>query len=194
MKRELEKLRHARSAKNYPNIKLNEDEHVVVFMIRSFLGLIGLWFGGAVCLIATIVVAVLITTDGFFADSLLGAFGGKKIIWGAFLVVFALVIVMTLISTYVYVGNTMYVTNQRAIQNIRTSLFSNSTNVIELERIEDVSFHKNGFFGSIFNIGTLRMSTVGDETTYTFQMLDTPTDEVETISKLVRESHQKRAK
>ena len=194
MKRELEKLRHARSAKNYPNIKLNEDEHVVVFMKRSFLGLIGLWLGGAICLIASIVVAVMITSDSFFSDSLLGAFGGKRIIWGAFLVIFVLIVVMTLVSTYVYMGNSMYVTNQRAIQNIRTSLFSNSTNVIELERIEDVSFHQNGFFGSIFNIGTLRMSTVGDETTYTFQMLDTPTDEVETISKLVRESHKRQAR
>ena len=88
----------------------------------------------------------------------------------------------------------MYITNHRAIQNIRTSIFNTSTNVIELERIEDVSFHQKGFFGAIFNIGTLRMSTVGDETTYTFEMLDTPTDEVETISKLVRDSHKKHDK
>ena len=34
------------------------------------------------------------------------------------------------------------------------------------------------------------MSTVGDETTYTFSMLDTPRDEVETISQLVYATHQ----
>jgi hypothetical protein len=145
-------------------------------------------------LIATLIIAVWVTHDSFFSGSLLGAFGGAKVLWGVFFIVFALVIIMTLISTYVYVGNKMYVTNQRAIQNIRTSIFNTSTNVIELERIEDVSFHQKGFFGAIFNIGTLRMSTVGDETTYTFEMLDTPTDEVETISKLVRASHQKHAK
>ena len=194
MKKELVKLRHARSTKDFPNIKLDEDEHVVVSMKRSFLGLIGLWLGGAICLIATLIIAVWVTHDSFFSGSLLGAFGGAKILWGVFFIVFALIIIMTLISTYVYVGNKMYVTNQRAIQNIRTSIFNTSTNVIELERIEDVSFHQKGFFGAIFNIGTLRMSTVGDETTYTFEMLDTPTDEVETISKLVRASHQKHAK
>ena len=191
MKRELAKLRHDRSAKDFPNIKLGEDEHVVISMRRSFLGLIGLWLGGAVCLIATIVVAVMVTNDSFFSGSVLGALGGAKTLWFAFFIVFLLIVALTAISTYVYVGNKMYVTNHRAIQEIRTSLFNTSMNVIELQRIEDVSFRQEGFFGAIFNIGTLRMSTVGDETTYTFPMLDTPTDEVETISQLVRDSHKK---
>ena len=193
MKRELEKLRHARSAKDFPNIKLDEDEHVVLSVKRSFLGLIGLWLGGAICLIATIVIAAIVANDSFFSDYLLGAFGGSSLIWAIFFVIFVAIVVMTFISTYIYCGNKMYITNQRAIQHIRTSIFNTSTNIIELERIEDVSFHQKGIFGSIFNIGTLRMSTVGDETTYTFEMLDTPTDEVETISKLVRASHKKHA-
>lgn len=189
MKQELEKLRHARSAKDYPNIKLDDDEHVVLSMKRSFLGLIGLWLGSAVCIIFMIIFAVMMLSDNSLANPILKALGGAGLIWGIFIIVVILVIIMTMISTYVYVGNKMYITNHRAIQEIRTSLFNTSMNVIELQRVEDVSFHKKGIIGSIFNIGTLRMSTVGDETTYTFQMLDTPTDEVETISKLVRDSH-----
>jgi len=194
MKRDLEKLRHARSAKDFPNIKLDENEHVVVYMKRSFLGLIGLWLVGAIALIATIVFAAMILNDTSLSSGFIAPIVSKKLIWSAFLVVFVMIILMTLVSTYVYVGNKMYVTNLRAIQVIRTSIFNTSTNVIELQRIEDVSFHQKGFFNSIFNIGTLRMSTVGDETTYTFQMLDTPTDEVETISKLVRDSHERHRK
>ena len=36
-------------------------------------------------------------------------------------------------------------------------------------------------------MGVLRMSTVGDETTYTLKYVDTPHDEVKTISHLVYE-------
>ena len=194
MKRELEKLRHARSAKDFPNIKLDEDEHVVLSIKRSFLGLIGIWLSGALCLIAAIVIAVWITNDHFFATTLFGNLGGTGVLWLIFIAVFILIVSMSAISTYVYKDNKMYITNRRAIQNIRVSLFDSSTNVIELERIEDVSFHQQGIIGAVFNIGTLRMSTVGDETTYTFNMLDTPTDEVETISKLVRDSHARKAK
>ena len=37
----------------------------------------------------------------------------------------------------------------------------------------------------MFSVGTLRMSTIGSETTYTFEHVDTPTDELETITHLV---------
>ena len=66
-----------------------------------------------------------------------------------------------------------------------SGLFTRSSNVIELSRIEDVSFKQNGFFDYIFRIGTIRMSTVGDETTYTFPFVDTPTDEVNLIAHLI---------
>ncbi|MBQ6605362.1 hypothetical protein IJH66_00005, partial [Candidatus Saccharibacteria bacterium] len=52
-------------------------------------------------------------------------------------------------------------------------------------RIEDVSFKQSGIFDYLFKIGTIRMSTVGDETTYTFPFVDTPTDEVEMIAHLI---------
>ena len=195
MKKELEKLRHARSAKDSPNIDLNEDEHVVLSMTRTKLGLIGIWlFASVVIILLTMLLVVVAnnpTVSGF-----LDAVGSEstKYLYILIGLAYFIIILATIVSHIVYRDNKMYITNKRAIQQIRTSLFSNSTNVIELERIEDVSFHQNGFFGSIFNIGTLRMSTVGDETTYTFQMLDTPTDEVETISKLVRESHKRQAR
>ena len=54
MKKELEKLRHARSAKDFPNIDLEEDEHVVVAMTRTKLGLLGIWLFAAIVIILII--------------------------------------------------------------------------------------------------------------------------------------------
>ena len=58
-------------------------------------------------------------------------------------------------------------------------------NVIDLVSVEDVSFKQAGLFEHLFEVGTLRMSTIGDETTYIFKYLDTPTDELETITHYV---------
>ena len=106
----------------------------------------------------------------------------------AVLAIYAIVIFGGFVTHSIYNQNQLYITNYRAIQKTRTSLFANSTNVIKLSRIEDVSYRQKSLFDHIFKIGTLRMSTVGDETTYTFTWLDTPNDEVNTISHLVYEN------
>lgn len=195
MKAELEKLRHARSAKDFPNIKLNEDEHVELSIKRSLLGVIAIWLISAICIIAITTILIIIFNDQNvknMVEKLPGSARNSMYIIIAVIYILALLIPFVLNS--IYKSNTMLITNQRAIQVIRSSLFNTSTNIIELQKIEDVSFHKNGVLDTIFNIGTLRMSTVGDETTYTFTMLDTPHDEVERISELVKASHHRKAR
>lgn len=183
-------MRHARSAKDFPNIDLEEDEHVVLSMTRTKLGLLGIWLFTAIIYILLTTILIVIgnnpTVSGF-----LDAVGSEsaKYLYIIVGLAYFIIAMVAIVSHVVYRDNKMYVTNKRAIQTIRTSLFSGSTNVIELQRIEDVSFKQQGFFDTIFNIGTLRMSTVGDETTYVFELLDTPHDEVATISKLVSDSH-----
>lgn len=185
-------MRHARSAKDFPNIDLNEDEHVVLSMTRTKLGLIGIWlFASVVIILLTMLLVVVAnnpTVSGF-----LDAVGSEstKYLYILIGLAYFIIILATIVSHIVYRDNKMYITNKRAIQQIRTSLFSGSTNIIDLQRIEDVSFHQKGFFDTVFNVGTLRMATVGEETTYTFPLLDTPHDEVALISKLVTESHRK---
>ena len=92
---------------------------------------------------------------------------------------------MASISTKVYKGNRLYVTNKRLIHYEQTSLTAKSVNTIDLVSVEDVSFKQKGLIDQIFQLGSLRMSTVGDETTYTFKYAAKPTDEIETISYLI---------
>lgn len=198
MKKELEKLRQARSAKNaqsakkFPNIDLQEDEHIVLSMTRTKLGLLGIWLFTAIIIILLSTILVVVANNSFVID-FLNMVGSESTRYLYIIVGLAyFIIIMTaIVSHIVYYDNKMFVTNKRAIQQIRTSLFSGSMNIIDLQRIEDVSFKQNGFFDTVFNVGTLRMATVGDETTYTFELLDTPHDEVAIISKLVTDSHRK---
>ena len=195
MKADLEKLRHARSAKDFPNIKLNDDEHVELSIRRSMLGIIAIWLISAILIVAITTILIIVLSDPNvkgMIDRLQDS--ARNSLYVIIAIVYILALLIPFVLHIIYKSNTMVITNQRAIQVIRTSLFNTSTNIIELQRIEDVSFRKNGVIDTIFNIGTLRMSTVGDETTYTFTMLDTPHDEVERISELVKASHHRKAR
>jgi hypothetical protein len=184
MKNELLKLRHARSKKDFPNIKLEENEYVVLKIKRSSVVPILVWAGvilSAIFFIALNILVSRINSNPFFTlDAASKGFFSIVID-----VVFGVVIIAALIGMHVYSSNRLFVTNKRIIQQSQTSLFSSSTNVIDLVSIEDVSFKQSGIWEHLIKVGTLRMSTIGEETTYTFKYVDTPIDELEIITHLV---------
>ena len=184
MKNELLKLRHARSKKDFPNIKLEENEYVVLKIKRSSVVPILVCAGvilSAIFFIALNILVSRINSNPFFTlDAASKGFFSIVID-----VVFGVVIIAALIGMHVYSSNRLFVTNKRIIQQSQTSLFSSSTNVIDLVSIEDVSFKQSGIWEHLIKVGTLRMSTIGEETTYTFKYVDTPIDELEIITHLV---------
>ena len=88
----------------------------------------------------------------------------------------------------VYRGNRLYVTNKRVIQMVMKAPLATSLNMIDLPSIEDASFHQAGVMQKLFRYGTLRLSTVGDETTYTFTHSDITPEELKAVSKLITEA------
>lgn len=189
MKDELAQVKHARSEKDYPEIDLEADEHVVLHLKRSRVGIIGIWAMVAFCVVILSLALIMIANSIKINETVLvindTSLGYLRI--GIF-ALYAIILAGGIIGQSIYNANEMYITNHRAIQKSRSSLFANSTNIIELRRIEDVSFRQETLFDHLFQIGILRMSTVGEETTYTFRFLDTPNDEVKIISHLVYEN------
>ena len=191
MKTELAKVQHARSAKDFPEIDLEQDEHVVLHIRRSRIGVVFIWAMVALMVLALSVTLILFASSNGTANNvfLMNEVSLRYLRLG----IFALYIVFFfggVVGQNIYNSNQIYVTNHRLIQKSRNSLFSHSTNIIELRRIEDVSFRQSSLIDNIFHIGMLRMSTVGEETTYSLKYVDTPRDEVKTISHLVYECKQ----
>jgi hypothetical protein len=186
MKSDLAKVHHARSVKEFPEIDLEEGEFVALHVVRSKIGLILIWVGEVVGFGALTVALSLFLIAG---DSI---FELNDVARGyLFMIIFVLYGVLILsgvIGTVIYRSNHLYITNKRAIQKSRPSLFANSTNIIELKSIEDVSFRQDGILDYILRMGTIRMATMGDETTYTFPYVDTPRDEIRVITHLVHET------
>ena len=187
MTQSLTDLRHARSKKDFPFLTLEEGEYVELAITRAKIGLLVIWFAEIVGFLALTLILVLFD-NGMLSSNALGAVANNSatnMLRMIIFILFGVLILTGLIGTKVYLDNKMFITNKRVIQISSNALFHKSTNIIELSRIEDVSFKKEGVFEYLFHLGTIRMSTVGDETTYTFHFVETPTDEIQTITHLV---------
>ncbi|MBQ7040563.1 PH domain-containing protein [Candidatus Saccharibacteria bacterium] len=185
MKQDLVKVHHARSKKDFPELKLKDDEYVALAVYHSKLGLTFIWAAAALAIILITFAMSVVTistagqTTGLVNDNSL------PYLYMIVFVLFAAIILIASVSTKVYKGNRLYVTNKRLIHYEQTSLTAKSVNTIDLVSVEDVSFKQKGIIDQFFQLGSLRMSTVGDETTYTFKYAAKPTDELETIAYLI---------
>ena len=68
------------------------------------------------------------------------------------------------------------------------SLVSTSINIIDLVSIEDASFRQESLLQKMFHFGILRLSTVGDETTYTFKYSDIKPEELKAVTDLISQA------
>lgn len=179
----LARIRHERSKKDFPFLELEENEYVEYAFKRAknWLHLILGSLSAGLIIILLMFLLVLMGQDSIdkigvsFLYTILGALVVAVLLAGSF-------------TMMVYRGNRLFVTNKHVIQMIMTSPLSNSVNMIDLSSIEDTSYSRNGFMQQMFGYGTFRLSTIGDETTYTFKYSDITTEEVRAISKLVTDA------
>ena len=176
----LVKIRHERSVKDFPFLKLEENEYVEFAFKRARIWL-NLILGSLAAGLILILLAFLLVLMGQSSIDGTGV-NFLYIILGALL---AAVLLAGLFTMIVYRGNRLFVTNKHVIQLIMVSPMANSVNMIDLSSIEDTSFSQNGIMQKIFGYGTFRLSTVGEETTYTFKNSDITQEELRAVSKLV---------
>ena len=190
MKDDLKKLRHERSKLDYPGLKLEQKEYVELAIRRTKFGLWLIW-----ALVVAGFVGVTIMIIWLAATGQTSAIGlneaAQHYLYVLLFGLYAVILLAGAIGTYVYSGNRMYITNRRIFQISTTHLLSRSTNVIDLVSIEDVSFTQKGLLPYLFRYGTIRMATIGDETTYTFKYIDKPSDEMDTITHLVHKAKER---
>lgn len=172
--------------KNYNpklGISLETGERIVLEIKRTKIIPILIFAGACLASILLFALYILINAGNSFVFAL--DTNGRAFFLLVIAIVLGTVWIATLISLNVYTTNKLFITNKRLIQRVANSLFDTAMNVIDLVSVEDVSFKQAGLFEHLFEVGTLRMSTIGDETTYIFKYLDTPTDELETITHFV---------
>lgn len=183
MDNNLAKIRHERSVKDFPSLKLEDDEYVEFAFSRAKICLL-LILGGTAGGLILILLAFLLT---LLAQSMIDDMGRHFL----FIILFALLaaaIIIGLIALRIYRGNKLFITNKHVIQMIMNSLVSDSINIIDLASVEDASFRQDSLLQKMFHYGTFRLSTVGDETTYTFKYSDIAPSELKAVTKLITEA------
>ena len=187
MDENLVKIRHARSKKDFPFLKLEDDEYVEFAFRRSRLCLMAI-FGGVAAGLVVILLAFLIVLLG---QNTLDEMG-RHFMYIILACLVAAAMIIGLVALIVYRGNRMIITNKRVVQLVMKSPVATSVNMIDLPSIEDASFYQSGLLQKLFHYGTLRLSTVGDETTYTFPYSDISPTELKAVSKLITKAKDKR--
>ncbi len=176
----LAKIRHERSKKDFPGLKLEEDEYVEFAFRRARVCLL-LILGGTAAGLILILLAFLLTLLGqTMVDEM-----GRNFMFIILAALLGAAVIIGIIAMMIYRGNRIFITNKHVIQMIMESPVSSSVNIIDLIKIEDASFRQEGILQKMFNYGTFRLSTVGDETTYTFKYSDISSEDLKAVSKLI---------
>ena len=165
------KRRHDESVRAYPELNLSEHEYIVSAVPRHFLGLLG-----PLALITVMIALVLslVFNYPFMAEQT----GLPMDNYGLVLTMGLLLVILFALGGYaavwIYLNNRFFLTNESVIQEIQTGLFSHKEQTVSLANIEDASYDQVGFIQTLFNYGSIRLSTEGDETTYRFRWVDDP--------------------
>jgi len=178
MNEDIQKL-HAESKMKYPKLKLEDDEYVIYAFRRVRIHLTTIGITSMIGLILTPTIYAIIAANSTLDEM------GKNFLGLIFIVIAAVIFIATIFATMLHFGNKLFVTNNRVMQFSMLSPFSTSYNVIDLSSIEDVSFHQTNILQKIFGFGTLRLATVGDETTYTLKYTIATADQINKITRLV---------
>jgi hypothetical protein len=180
MDESLAKIRHERSKKDFPGLRLEDDEYVEFAFKRAKICLL-LIFGGVGLGLAVVLLAFLLVLMG---QSMIDEMG-RNFLFIILAALLAAAIIIGLISLTVHRGNKLFITNRRVIQMVMTSPVVNSVNIIDLSSVEDASFRQENLLQNMFHYGTFRLSTVGDVTTYTFKYSDITGEQLKEVTDLI---------
>ena len=182
----LAKIRHERSKKDFPFLTLEDDEYVEFAFKRARICLWVILLGVSAGLILILFAFLLTLMGQEMLDEM-----GKNFLFIILSALLATALIIGVISLKIYRGNRLFVTNEHVIQIVTNSIVSSSTNIIDLSSVEDASFRQDGLLQQLFHYGTLRLATVGDETTYTFKYSDINSDDLRGISELISDAKEK---
>lgn len=183
MDENLARIRHERSKRDFPGLKLDDGEYVEFFFKRAKICLWMIWGMTFVGLVLILLAFLLVLMGQSMIDEM-----GRHFLFIILFALLAAALIICLLALKVYNGNKLYITNKHVMQLIMNSPVSTSINIIDLESVEDASFSQQNIIQKLFHYGTFRLSTVGDETTYTFTYSDISPAELRAVTELITDA------
>ena len=185
MDENLAKIRHERSKRDFPGLKLEDGEYVEYFFKRAKICLWMIWGATFIGLVLILLAFLIVLMNQTVIDEM-----GKNFLFIILFALLATALIIWMIALKIYNGNKLYITNKHAIQMVMNSPVSTSINIINLKSVEDASFRQTNFMQKMFRYGTFRLATVGEETTYTFPYSDISPKELRGVTELISAAKQ----
>lgn len=176
--------KHTKSVAAYPRLNLSEGEYIISAVRRHPIGLVPI-FGFVGIMILFCLVSIPFYAAFVNDSSGVGALPSVAVVSLLALLLSVLFAAGGAIAAYVYISNRFFLTNESVIQEIQLSLFAKHEQTVSLANIEDASYRQSNIVESIFNYGTIRLSTEGDETTYRFNYVANPKKQIATLNNAV---------
>jgi uncharacterized membrane protein YdbT with pleckstrin-like domain len=178
-----QKAKHDDSLKKYPSLNISEAEFIISAVRRHPIGLV-------LPVTLTVILVAFIASMLINYPMIMNALSiytppPFDIILLVGLLLILLVLAGCYISVWIYRANTFYLTNESVVQEIQTGLFSHHEQTVSLANIEDASYQQRGILQLLFNYGSIRLSTEGEETTYRFSYVSNPKAQIATLNNAV---------
>lgn len=177
--------KHDESKRMFPELNLSRGEHVVLKLHRHPLGLVAPV--GVTTFLLSLLVALWVMYPVVLDNDTLGQLPSLGVASVIIVCLGVLTAIFGYIAVWVYQRNTFFLTNESVIQEIQHSLFSKHEQTVSLGSIEDASFRQSGLTQTMFNYGTIRLSTEGEETTYRFHYVSNPKQQVAILNDAVED-------
>lgn len=177
------KAKHDESVRAFPSLNLSDSEFIISTVRRHPIGLllpVGLTIFLVAVVLSTLINYPLIVTSMGLVNA-----PDTAIVWVLGLLLTALFLIGGYIAVWVYVNNKFFLTNESVIQEIQVSIFSKHEQTVSLSNIEDASYQQHGILQTLLNYGSIRLSTEGDETTYRFQYVSNPKEQIAILNNAV---------
>lgn len=93
-------------------------------------------------------------------------------LFGLVTVVFAFLFLI--LATRIYKGNQLIVSDKNVTQVLQIGLFDRKVSELSMGNVEDVTAQQSGIFPTMFNYGTLRIETAGEQNNFIFVYCPNP--------------------
>ena len=142
---------------------IDPDEHILTIAYQHPFGIIIIYLSAFVCFIGALAIMSALLPSVFSSSST--AYGLMTIFA---LVATVIVGIILSVATYVYKQSRLTVTDRNVIQVLQQGVMNRKISQISLANVEDVTSHQKGFLANMFNFGTLKIETAGEQVNFVF--------------------------
>lgn len=152
---------------------ISHAETKVLDIHQHLFGLIVLYFQATVGLVLSLGIILI------FLDSVLETIGydqssTRAITYFMALIAILVGLIFMIIVARIYNANKLIVTDENITQVTQRGLFNRKVSELSMANVEDVTAQQHGVFATMFNFGTLKIETAGEQNNFQFSYCPNP--------------------